>query len=77
MQVDDLQEELVSARRELKDTEEKIPRLEIALKKAQSEHGVMKQSRSKDTAVQEQMLEEVQVMFVCCLFGFCRFDVFI
>jgi hypothetical protein len=27
MQVDDLQEELVSARRELKDTEEKIPQI--------------------------------------------------
>lgn len=60
-EVDDLQEELVAARRELKEVEEKIPKLEMALKKAQSEHGALKQNRSKDTAVQEQMLEELQV----------------
>lgn len=61
-EVDDLQEELVSARRELKEVEEKIPKLELALKKAQSEHGAMKQNRSKDTAVQEEMIEELQVL---------------
>ena len=63
-EVDDLQEELVSARRELKEVEQKIPTLEAALKKAQSEHGAMKQNRTKDTAVQEEMLEELQVKFI-------------
>lgn len=44
---EDLQEELINARKEQKEAEAKIPRLEAALKKAQSEHSNMKQNRSK------------------------------
>lgn len=57
---DDLQAELVNARAEQRAALERIPVLEAALKKAQTEQSSLKQNRSKDVVLQEEQLTELQ-----------------